>query len=359
MVEVDHLTRYYGNTMAIEDVTFSAQQGSILGFLGPNAAGKTTTMRIMTGFLPPTRGTARICGHDIVTDSINARRRLGYLPETAPLYEDMSVRGYLHFCAELRGVPPRDIPARIDYVMHATHTTERADWLIAKLSKGFRRRVGLAQALVHDPEVLILDEPTEGLDPIQIIEIRDLIRGLRTDERTVILSTHILSEAQALADTIVIIHRGRVVATDTPQKLTARLQERSRVAVQVRAPADEVRAALAAVSGVLDARVAETVDGVARLVVESHIERDVRAELAAAVAARGWPLLELETVAMSLEEIFLATTDRDESVRYVVPPRSVAPGTDGKDAPSPEETPPEEEDAAAPAAVAADAEDDE
>lgn len=321
MVEVDHLTRYYGNTMAIEDVTFTAQQGSVLCFLGPNAAGKTTTMRIMTGFMPPTSGTARICGYDIVTDSVEARRHLGYLPEAAPLYEDMTVYGYLDFCLRLRGLEERRIGERIDYVLDATNITERADWIIGKLSKGFRRRVGLAQALVHDPPVLILDEPSEGLDPLQIIEIRKLIRSLATEERTIILSTHILPEAQQLADSIVIIHRGRVVATDTPDNLTARLQDRNRIHLTVEAPRDEVLAAVRDVAGVEDAQPVDGAsardDGAVRLLVETPIERDARADLAAAVAAKGWPLLELEAIPLTLEDIFIRTTDRDESIRYV------------------------------------------
>ncbi|HEU4753296.1 MAG TPA: ATP-binding cassette domain-containing protein, partial [Armatimonadota bacterium] len=186
MVEVDNLTKRYGDTLAIDGVTFEAREGEILAFLGKNGAGKTTSMRIMTGFMEPTSGTVRINGHDIREESVEARRLIGYLPETAPLYEDMSVRGYLTFCASIRDVPPREVGERVEAVMKAVNISERRNWQIGKLSKGLRRRVGLAQALVHSPRVLILDEPTEGLDPEQIIEIRHLIRNLRGDH-TVIL----------------------------------------------------------------------------------------------------------------------------------------------------------------------------
>src|SRR5437764_6502395 len=221
MIEVEHLTKTYGEKIALQDVSFGAEKGEILGFLGPNAAGKTTTMRIVTGFMPPTSGTASIAGYDVVDDALEARQRLGYLPENVPLYEDMTVRGYLGFYAKLRGVSSAKIPDRVNYVMEATRITGEVNTIIGKLSKGFRQRVGIAQAMVHNPDVLILDEPTVGLDPRQIIEIRELIRGLR-GEHTIILSTHILPEAQMLCDRIVIIHEGRVAAVDRPENLTPR-----------------------------------------------------------------------------------------------------------------------------------------
>src|SRR5687767_2467743 len=232
MVEVKELTKYYGDYAAIEGVTFSVNKGEILGFLGPNAAGKTTTMRIVTGFMPPTSGTASVAGYDIVEDSLAARERLGYLPENVPLYEDMTVQGYLNFCAKLRGVGKAKIRDRVNYVMDATRIAGETNTIIGKLSKGFRQRVGIAQAMVHNPDVLILDEPTVGLDPRQIIEIRELIRNLR-GEHTIILSTHILPEAQMLCDRIVIINEGRIAAVDRPENLTARLRKSQQVRLEV------------------------------------------------------------------------------------------------------------------------------
>lgn len=308
MVEVDQLTKRYGDVAAIRDVSFQAREGEILAFLGKNGAGKTTTMRIMTGFLPPTSGTVRINGFDIREESLDARRQIGYLPETAPLYEDMSVRGYLEFCARLREVPAREAATRVETVMQAVNIADRRNWLIGKLSKGLRRRVGLAQALVHNPKVLILDEPTEGLDPEQIIEIRHLILGLRGDH-TVILSTHILPEAQALADRIVIIDQGRIVAVDTAENLTTTVQSARRLRIEVAGPASAVRDRLRAFPGVLSVEAAEGAEaGRARFIVESERDSDIRESLAAAMVQAGWGLLELEPLEPTLEDIFLRLT---------------------------------------------------
>jgi len=307
LVEVDKLTKQYGDVPAIMDVTFSAGEGEILGFLGKNGAGKTTTMRIMTGFLTPTAGTVRINGFDIREDSQDARRQIGYLPETAPLYEDMSVRGYLAFCARLREVPGREVAARVEAAMRSVNIWERRDWQIGKLSKGLRRRVGLAQALVHNPKVLILDEPTEGLDPEQIIEIRRLIQGLRGDH-TVILSTHILPEAQALADRIVIIDQGRIVAVDSTENLTAAVRGAERIRIEADGPPDAVRDSLGAVPGVRSVEALEP--DRALFIVEGDRDVDLRQGLAAAVVGSGWGLLELERQEPTLEEVFLQITGR-------------------------------------------------
>ena len=220
MVEVDCLTKFYGGFAAIQDVSFSAERGEVLGFLGPNGAGKTTTMRILTGYMPATSGTARIAGHDVFEESRKVRRSIGYLPETPPLYREMTPRSYLDFVSRIKGVAKRDRPAAIDRALVATMTDDVADQTISTLSRGYKQRVAIAQALVHDPEVLILDEPTIGLDPKQIIEIRNLIRGLAHD-RTVILCTHILPEVTQLCDKVVIIARGRIVAEDSLETLTA------------------------------------------------------------------------------------------------------------------------------------------
>lgn len=312
MVEVENLTKRYGDMVAVNDVTFQAREGEILGFLGKNGAGKTTTMRMMTGFMTPSGGTVRINGHDIREESVEARRQIGYLPETAPVYDDMSVQSYLAFCAKLRGVPAREIADRVDRVMKSVNISERRNWLISKLSKGLRRRVGLAQALVHNPKVLILDEPTEGLDPEQIIEIRNLILGLRGDH-TVILSTHILPEAQMLADRIVIIHEGRIVAVDTTENLTAAVQRAQRLRVQVDGPADAVQEKLENLPGVQQVEVLDADRG-ARFIVESARETDLRDKLAASVVSAGWGLLELERLEPTLEDVFLHLTRRRQPV---------------------------------------------
>jgi ABC-2 type transport system ATP-binding protein len=321
LVEVDNLTKLYGDVVAIDGVSFQAREGEILAFLGKNGAGKTTTMRIMTGFMHPTSGTVRINGFDIREESLDARRQIGYLPETAPIYDDMSVQGYITFCARLRGVPERDLAGRVSRVMEAVNIHERRAWQIGKLSKGLRRRVGIAQALVHNPKVLIMDEPTEGLDPEQIIEIRHLIQNLRGDH-TVILSTHILPEAQALADRIVIIHQGRIVAVDTTENLTATVQRTQRLRVEADGPAKPVREKLLAIKGV---QRVEAVDGAnARFFVESDKNTDIREQVSAAVINGGWGLLELERIEPTLEDIFLHITGGSEMPRRVSEPEPVA-----------------------------------
>jgi ABC-2 type transport system ATP-binding protein len=307
VVEVDNLTKRYGDVLAIDGVTFNVREGEIVAFLGKNGAGKTTTMRIMTGFMEPSSGTVRINGHDIREESVQARQLVGYLPETAPLYEDMSVGSYLSFCANIRNVPPREVAERVEAVMKAVNIHERSGWQNGKLTKGLRRRVGMAQALVHNTKVLNMDEPTEGLDPEQIIEIRNLIRNLR-GEHTVILSTHILPEAQALADRVVIIHQGRIVAVDTTEALTATVQRAQRLRVEVAGPAGPVRERLRSIPGVENV---ETLDGEhARFILESDRETELRDTIAAAVVEGGWGLLELERLEPTLEDVFLHITGR-------------------------------------------------
>jgi len=301
MIYVENLTRYYGSFPAIQDLNFHVERGEIIGFLGPNGAGKTTTMRILTGYLPPSAGTARVAGYDVFSESLEARRHIGYMPETVPLYPEMTVRGYLDFMARLRQVDNR--PAKVEAAMAACGLTDRADTIIGKLSKGYRQRVGLAQALVHEPEVLILDEPTIGLDPRQIIEVRQLIKELGR-ERTIILSTHILPEASQVADRVLIINEGRIVAEDTPERLTARLKGGERVFVRVARPSAEVPEALSALEGVT--AVEERGNGGYEL--ECTLGADLRPAIAEAIVNGGWGLLELRPIAMSLEEIFLQLT---------------------------------------------------
>ncbi|HEU0167621.1 MAG TPA: ABC transporter ATP-binding protein [Chloroflexota bacterium] len=311
MIEVQNLVKTYADKAAVKDVTFSVKPGEILGFLGPNGAGKTTTMRILTGYMPATSGTARVAGYDVFSDSIEVRKRIGYLPENVPLYLEMPVESYLTFVARLKGLPSKRIPERLDYVLDVCHISDVRERLIGKLSKGYRQRVGLAQALIHDPEVLILDEPTVGLDPKQINETRQLIRSLG-GQHTVILSTHILPEVSMTCGRVVIISDGRVAAEDTPENLTRRLQGTDRIAVEAKAPRQELLNALKMVPGVTHVS-AEDVDGHVRAEVEGTGKRDIRADLASAVVGKGWPLLELRSASMSLEEIFLQLTTREEA----------------------------------------------
>ena len=310
MIEVQHLTKRYGPVTAVDDVSFKAERGEILGFLGPNGAGKTTTMRILTGYMPATDGKALVGGYDVQEKPIEAKRRTGYLPETPPLYPDMTVRDYLDFCARIKGVPRADRATRVKTSMERTRIADMARRHCGKLSKGYRQRVGLAQALLHNPDVLILDEPTAGLDPKQIIETRKLIKELGGDH-TVILSTHILPEVSQTCNRIVIINKGRVVAVDSPDNLTARLRGTETMFLQLDAAGADAVGALNAVPGVSQVRVAENRGAVTSLEVESETGRDVRRELAAAVVSKGWGLLELRPMRMSLEDIFLHLTTED------------------------------------------------
>ncbi len=311
MIEVQHITKRYGPVTAVDDVSFRVERGEILGFLGPNGAGKTTTMRILTGFMPATDGRASVAGYDVFQQPIEAKRRTGYLPETPPLYPDMTVREYLDFVARIKGVPARERRQRVGAIMDRTRVADMAGRHCGKLSKGYRQRVGLAQALIHNPDVLILDEPTAGLDPKQIIETRELIRGLAGDH-TIILSTHILPEVSQTCQRVVIINRGHVVAVDSPENLTARLRGAETMYVQVDADGADAAAALSALPGVTRvSRAAEQHGAGIAYEVESNRGTDVRRELARTVVGRGWGLLELRPMRMSLEEIFLQVTTEE------------------------------------------------
>ena len=314
MIEVQGLTKRYGDKLAIEGVTFDVQPGEILGFLGPNGAGKSTTMKILSGYMPASSGTATVAGFDVFDQSMEARRRIGYLPENVPLYTEMKVRDYLGFMAEIRGVGRGERRNRVDYAMEAARVADRADWIIAKLSKGYRQRVGLAQAIVHNPPVLILDEPTVGLDPRQIIETRNLIKQLG-GEHTIILSTHILPEVSATCSRVVIIANGRVVAEDTPDNLTRRLRGSERIEIEVSGPVEKVTKTLRGIDNVLHVEANPTgVDGRVRLAIDVGEARDVRPDVAAAVVKGGCALYQLRNVGMSLEEVFLQlTTQESES----------------------------------------------
>jgi ABC-2 type transport system ATP-binding protein len=307
VISVQHLTKRFGSYVAVSDLSFEVAPGEVLGFLGPNGAGKTTTMRMVTGFLPPSRGAVVIDGHSLLDKPIEAKRCLGYLPEIPPLYPELTVRQYLRFVSEIKDVPRARRGACVDRAIDRANLGEVAGKRIAALSKGFKQRVGLAQAIVHEPKVLILDEPTSSLDPKQRVEVRDLIARLR-GEHTVVLSTHILPEVSQITDRVVIINRGQVMAVDSPDNLSQRLRGREEVTVEVGgADAASVREAIAAVPGVT--RVAVEEPGGARVIarVESGLGTDVRGEVARALAGR-WQLLGLRSESLSLEEIFLKLT---------------------------------------------------
>ncbi|MBI2835558.1 MAG: ABC transporter ATP-binding protein [Acidobacteria bacterium] len=310
MIEVQNLTKRYGRVTAVDDISFRVERGEILGFLGPNGAGKTTTMRVLTGYMPPTAGKAIVAGFDIFDQPIEAKRRIGYLPETPPLYPEMTVLQYLNFVARIKGVGSGQRKVAVESVIDRTRLSDMADRHCSKLSKGYRQRVGLAQAILHNPEVLFLDEPTAGLDPKQIIETRQLIKSLAGDH-TIVLSTHILPEVSQTCQRVVIINKGRVVAVDTPANLTSRLRGVETMYVQVDGGGTDVPAALEHVAGVTRVTLAEQRDGVAGYEVESAREHDVRRELARAVVSNGWGLLELRPLRMSLEEIFLHLTTEE------------------------------------------------
>ncbi len=323
MIEVQNLMRTYGRDPVIERVTFEVKKGEITGFLGPNGSGKTTTMRILTGYMPMTRGLARVAGFDVFTQSLEARRRIGYLPEQPPLYQEMTVASYLDFVAKVKGVAGRERNKSVAAAMDQTAITKFRDAVIRKLSKGYKQRVGIAQALVHNPEVLILDEPTVGLDPEQIIEVRELIKSLG-GSHTIILSTHILSEVSATCERAVIIGQrpfytdeeprraylaGTVVAQDTIANLTLHMRGVGQLYLQIEGPAEQVQAKLATVAGVKSVSYQSVMNGnVNRFEIEAEAGRDLRRELAQAVVQSGWGLLELRAKDSSLEEAFLKLT---------------------------------------------------
>lgn len=306
MIRVSGLTKDYGQRRAIDSISFEAEQGEILGFLGPNGAGKTTTMRILTGYMPPSMGEASVAGYDVLSESIEVRRRVGYLPETVPLYNDMTVFDYLKFMADLRHLP--DASERVFETLELVGMEERSEGYIGNLSKGMRQRIGLAQALLHRPEVLILDEPSIGLDPGQVVEVRKVIREIGK-ERTVLLSTHILTEAQQMCDRVLIINKGRIVAEDTPTNLQARLVGAERALLRVRGEADDLIPKIEKIKGI--SLVQQTDEGVVEF--QFAPGQDVRAQVARATVNAGFDLLELRPVGMSLEDIFLQLT-RDEAV---------------------------------------------
>jgi len=311
MIKVEGLTKRYARNIAVDNISFEVEKGGIVGFLGPNGAGKTTTMRVLTCFLPPSSGSASVAGFDVLENPLEVKKRIGYLPETPPLYPDMEVKEYLTFVGRLKGIPSADIARRVDEVAGRCSVGDVRDKLIGQLSKGYRQRVGLAQAIIHNPEVLVLDEPTSGLDPKQIIETRELIHSLAGDH-TIILSTHILSEIEQSCDKVIIISHGKLVATDTVANLTNRLRGSEAVSLEIDAPEGlneaDARARLEQVPGVSRVVVKESKDGRQTFEVESLQGRSIRGDLARAVVSAGWNLNELRPVGLSLETIFLQLT---------------------------------------------------
>ena len=317
MIKVEGLTKRYARTVAVDDISFEVQKGQIVGFLGPNGAGKTTTMRVLTCFLPPTAGTAHVAGFDVLEQALEVKKRIGYLPETPPLYPDMEVSEYLIFVGKLKGLASADVPKRVNDVCDRCAITDVKTKLIGKLSKGYRQRVGLAQAILHNPDVLILDEPTSGLDPKQIIETRELIRSLAGDH-TIILSTHILTEVEQSCERVIIINQGKLVAQDTVENLTNRLRGSESVALEITATNGnlnntEVRQKLEQVAGVSRVVLKDTKDNRCAFEVESLQGRSIRADLARAVVSAGWDLQELRPVGLSLEDIFLQLTASEKA----------------------------------------------
>ncbi len=309
MINVEGLTRYYGEKRAISDVTFRVNKGEILGLLGPNAAGKTTTMRILTCYMPPTSGKATIGGFDIFENSMDVRRITGYLPENPPLYTDMVVRDYLSFVSQIKGVEKARIQSEVDAAVEKTNLGDVQHRIIGKLSKGYKQRVGLAQSLLNNPQIVILDEPTVGLDPKQIIEIRELIKNL-SGEHTVILSSHILPEIEQTCDRVVIINEGRVVAEDSVQGLTSRMKGGERIVLQVEGDEAKLRSAIEKVSGVSTFSLNPS-NGIWEALVES--EQDIRKALAKEIVSSNLGLLELTSEKFTLEDIFLQLTTKEEA----------------------------------------------
>ncbi len=305
MIRVENLTKYYGKRLAVDNISFNIGKGEIVGLLGPNAAGKTTTMRILTGFMMPTSGDAWVADANMITNSLEGRKHIGYMPEAIPLYNDMTVKDYLEFFGRLRGVDAQHIRSRIDNVVEQCHLEEYFDVIVGKLSRGFRQRVGIAQSIIHNPEVLILDEPTVGIDPIQVSQTRNLIKELGK-EHTVLISTHILPEVSIICNRVIIIHRGKIVAEDNIENLSAVLKGGRRIKLEVKGPADKIIARLRAIPGVRRVSREGTY-----YVVESTVETDPRSIITEAIVKGGWDLLSIDNIEMSLEEIFLELTTEE------------------------------------------------
>jgi len=307
LIKVENLTKYYGARLAVDNISFNVKKGEIVGFLGPNAAGKTTTMRILTGFLAPTQGDVRIAGYNTQSDSLKARQHIGYLPESVPLYTDMTVRTYLDYMARLRGMDKTKIKSRIEEVEEICHLEEYIDVIIGKLSKGFRQRVGVAQAIIHEPEVLILDEPTVGIDPIQVSMTRQLIRELGK-EHTILLSTHILPEVSIICERVIIIHEGKIAAEDSIENLSNVIGGSKRIRLEVEGPSKNITERLRQITGITKVNYRAPY-----YIIECSPTQDPRPKIMEAIVQGGWALLSMESLEMSLEDIFLKLTAEEEN----------------------------------------------
>ena len=307
MIRIQNLTKYYGNRLAVDDISFNVDKGEIVGFLGPNAAGKTTTMRIITGYLMPTRGDVWVADYNMANNSLDGRRLIGYMPEIVPLYTDMTTRSYLDFVARLRGLDRKRTKSRIDEVVEICSLEEYIDVFLGKLSKGFRQRVGLAQAIIHDPEVLILDEPTIGIDPIQVAQTRRLIKELGK-EHTILLSTHILPEASMICERVIIIHEGRIVAEDRIENLSTVVKGGNRIRLKVQGPAEKVTDRLRQINSIREVAYEKPFH-----IVEFPADQEPQAKITEVMVQSRWTLLSMESVEMSLEEIFLQLTTEEET----------------------------------------------
>ncbi len=311
MIKVEHLTKYYGEIRGIDDISFSIEKGEIAGFLGPNGSGKTTTIRILTCFFPPTSGKAQVAGYDVTAQPMEVRKRIGYVPETVPLYPDMKVKTYLNFVAEAKRMRGGERIKKIGDIMEQCGIVDVSNRLVGNLSKGFRQRVGLAQALLNDPEVLILDEPTIGLDPKQVVEIREFIKSL-AGERTIILSSHILPEVSMTCERIIIIHEGHIVAVDSPDNLMSRLQKTSKTIVHIEGEREAVRVKLETLPGIIAVtEKGEISPGIFSYEVESDKAKGVAGDLSHLVHTNNWRLIEMRTEKMSLENIFIELTRQE------------------------------------------------
>ena len=314
MIEVENLTKRYGSLTAVRDISFTVRKGEIVGFLGPNGAGKTTTMRVLTCFLSASEGSARVAGYDIFKEPHEVKKRIGYLPESPPIYRDMRVRTYLEFVANIKGVAKKDRARQTDKVLERTGLKDRARQLIGQLSKGYRQRVGLAQAIIHDPEVIILDEPTSGLDPNQTREVRGLIKEL-ADDRTVILSTHILPEVSMTCSRVIIINNGQISAVDTPGNLSAKMKGNERVYVEVKGSLESATAAIQTLPGVINVEAASNAPSqITALHIDAPIQEEIRPQIVAALVGKGIDVLGLRREEMSLEDIFVELTTEELEV---------------------------------------------
>ena len=307
MIRIENMSKYYGERLAVDNVSFNVARGEVVGFLGPNGAGKTTTMRAITGYLMPSEGQVWVGEHNMRQNSLKGRQHIGYLPETIPLYGDMTTRAYLGFAARLRGLDRQTTKRRIDEVVDICHLEEYIDVITGKLSKGFRQRVGLAQAIIHDPEVLILDEPTVGIDPLQVVQTKELIKTLG-QRRTILLSTHILPEVSLICERVIIIHEGRIVAEDSIENLSSILKGEQRLRLKVQGPVESVCDRLARIDSVLEVDYEEPY-----YLVDFSTDQEPQAEISEALAREGWTLLAMETMEMSLEEIFVKLTGEKEN----------------------------------------------